>query len=106
MENSPKRLKKIKRMIEIAQNDAPWVWGINPKSMLLFHSWYSNIYPNSMANNTLKYRKIDGTLRREKIEEWNRPTITPLIISLLSLISVGFLLYFAYSKRQERVVFN
>jgi len=103
MENSSRRLQKIKEMIKIVQNDAPWVWGVNPKSLLLYHSWYSNIYPNAMANNSLKYRKIDAKLRMEKIEEWNRPILTPLFISILSIIFIIYLVYIAYvNYRQEK----
>ncbi len=101
MPNSPLRLKKIREMIKILQNDAPWVWGIHPKSLILYHSWFSNIVSNAMANNTLKYKKIDGKLRNRKIEEWNRPNIMPLLIFILFLISISYFLYRAYVNRQN-----
>jgi len=104
MKNSPKRLKKIKEMIKIVQNDAPWVWGINPKSLFLYHSWYSNIYPNAMANNALKYKKIDAKLRAKKIEEWNRPILMPIFIFIIFLISIGYMLYRAYQNRQKELI--
>ncbi len=101
MQNSPLRLKKIREMIEILQNDAPWVWGVHPKSLTLYHSWFSNIVSNAMANNTLKYKKIDGKLRSRKIEKWNRPNIIPLIIFIMFLTSIGYFLYRAYKNRQS-----
>ena len=104
MQNSPLRLKKIREMIKILQNDAPWVWGVNPKSLVLYHSWFLNIVSNAMANNTLKYKKIDGKLRNRKIEEWNRPNIMPLIIFILFLISIGYFLYIAYKNRQSQKI--
>jgi predicted negative regulator of RcsB-dependent stress response len=57
-----------------------------------------------MANNTLKYKKIDGELRAKKIKEWNRPEIKPLIGIILFLIIVLFLLYRAYQNRQKEIV--
>ena len=63
MKNSPQRKVKIEKMLQIAREDAPWVWGFHPKSLSLSHSWYKNVLPNAMANNTLKYKRIDAKLR-------------------------------------------
>jgi ABC-type transport system substrate-binding protein len=105
MKNSPKRLEKIREMIKILQIDAPWVWGIHPKSLMLYHSWYSNIYPNAMAQNTLKYRKINGKERYKKIKEWNKPVIMPLILFFVFLIVMGYILYKIYQNRQKAIVY-
>ncbi len=104
MQNSPQRLSKIREMVKIVQDDAPWVWGVNPKSLILHHSWYFNIYPNAMANNSLKYRKIDPILRAEKIEEWNRPLLTPLVIFITFIVFIGYILHYAYKNRQKASV--
>jgi len=37
MENSPERLEKIREMVRVVQEDAPWVFGIHPKSLILYH---------------------------------------------------------------------
>ncbi len=42
MSNGPERLELIRQMVRIAQQDAPWSWGFNPKSLALYHSWYHN----------------------------------------------------------------
>ena len=104
MKNSPKRLEKIKEMIAIAQKDSPWVWGIHPKSLSLYHSWFSNIFPNTMANNTLKYKKIDGKIRIQKIEEWNKPILMPIVIFILFLVLISYPLYRAYQNRQRAII--
>jgi ABC-type transport system substrate-binding protein len=104
MKNSKNRLDKIEDMLKIAREDAPWVWGIHPKSLALYHSWYSNVYPNAMANNTLKYKRIDGKLRAKKIKEWNRPTFTPIFALLIFLILISYPLYRAYQNRQKALV--
>ncbi|NEW60429.1 ABC transporter substrate-binding protein [Sulfurovum sp. bin170] len=104
MKNSPDRLKKIQEMLGIAREDAPWVWGIHPKSLALSHSWFKNILPNAMANNTLKYKRIDAELRAKKQEEWNQPVILPLVLFLLFPVLMIYPLYRAYQGRQKAVV--
>ena len=104
MKNSPERLKIIEKMMEIAREDAPWVWGVHSKSLALSHLWYTNVLPNAMANNTLKYKRIDATLRAAKQQEWNQPVVMPLIILALFLIIMGLLLSRAYQSRQKMVI--
>jgi len=86
MPNSPERLKVIKEMTHIAQRDAPWLWGVHPKQFSLYHSWLKNVKPNVMANNTLKYKGIDSTLRAEKRAQWNKPVLWPVILVLLIFV--------------------
>jgi hypothetical protein len=57
-----------------------------------------------MANNTLKYKKIDGEMRLKRIEEWNTPTLLPLGVFLLLLILLGYALYRAYLNRERRSI--
>jgi len=106
MKNSPLRLEKIREMIKIVQTDAPWVWGFHPKSLALIHQWYSNVLPNAMANNTLKYKRIDAQLRAKKQEEWNQPVILPLVLFFLIPFLMAYPLYRAYQKRQKAIVKN
>lgn len=86
MENSPERLAIIKEMVEIARRDAPWLWGFHPKRFTLYHGWYHNAKPNLMANNTLKYLRIDPQLREQKRAEWNHPVVWPFVALILVLI--------------------
>ena len=88
IENGPERLEIIRQMTWILQRDAPWLWGHHPKAFSLFHDWYKNVKPNLMANNLLKYKRVDGELRDMKRAEWNRPNYWPLVIlSVLLLVS-------------------
>lgn len=89
MPNSPARLAIIQRMLQIAQRDAPWLWGYHPQSFGLYHSWYHNVTPNLMAHNTLKYQRIEPQMRFKMRTKWNRPVIWPLLlIGLFLLISL------------------
>lgn len=106
MKNTPQRMQLIKKMTEILRDDAPWVWGIHPKSLALSHQWYKNVLPHAMANNTLKYKRIDATLRAKKQQEWNQPVIFPLILLVLFILLMGFLLSLAYKNRQKIAIYK
>ena len=104
MKNSAQRKEKIEEMLEIVREDAPWVWGFYPKSLALSHSWYKNVLPNAMANNTLKYKRIDAEERAKKQQAWNQPVILPLILFFFFLLITGYLLHKVYQNRQKAVI--
>ncbi len=104
MKNSPERKAKIEEMLQIAREDAPWVWGFHPKSLALSHQWFKNVIPNAMANNTLKYKRIDAKLRTRKQKEWNQPVIIPLILLFLVIVIGGYILQKIYQNRQKAVI--
>lgn len=86
MNSGPERQLIIDKMLEILHRDAPWAWGYHPKAFSLFHSWYRNVKPNLMANNTLKYKRVDPQLRVKLQQEWNGPIFWPLWALILVLI--------------------
>ena len=101
MDNGPARQAIIDRMVEIARRDAPWVWSSFPKNFSLQHAWVHNSKPNQMANNGLKYLRIDPALRVQMRREWNRPVLWPLAAAFLVL--GGFLVPAIVSfRRRER----
>ena len=99
------RQQVIDRMIEIVRNDAPWAWGFYPVDYALYHGWYDNTRPNLMANNTLKYRRIDPVERDRLRKEWNQPVVWPVIllvvVLLLSLVP-AVLVYRRHEKGTAR----
>jgi oligopeptide transport system substrate-binding protein len=89
MTNSPERQALIDRMIEILRRDAPWVWSFYPKDYSLHHVWVHNRKPNKMANNNLKYQRLDPRVREEMRAAWNKPLVWPaVLIALVLAISV------------------
>ncbi len=104
MENTPVRAEKIKQMINIARQDAPWVWGFHPKSLSLFHRWFGNVWPNEMTYNYMKYRRIDGEQRAQQQQKWNKPVIWPLVLFVLFILAMIYPLYRAYQARQTAVI--
>ena len=101
IKNGPERLAIIEEMTKILQQDAPWLWGFHPKAFSLFHDWYKNVKPNLMANNLLKYKRVDGDQRKTQRAEWNKPNYWPLIILFL-LILVSFIPAVIAFRNRER----
>ncbi|MCX4188933.1 ABC transporter substrate-binding protein [Methylophaga sp. OBS3] len=94
------RQKVIDQMVEIARNDAPWIWGFHPKRFTLFHAWNKNIKTHLMANNTMKYQRIDVTLRDKLQKDWNQPTWWPIVLFLLMLIIAILPAWRLYQRRK------
>jgi hypothetical protein len=88
MDDGPERQSVIDRMVEIVRADGPWLWGFNPKAFSLHHQWLHNAAPNQMANNTLKYLRVDAEQRRALREAWNRPVVWPLWAAGLILVLI------------------
>ena len=88
MDNGPARQQVIDAMLEIVRRDAPWIFAYYPKSFGLRHGWVHNVKPNLMANNTLKYRRIDPELREKRRAEWNRPVLWPIVLLVAALVAV------------------
>lgn len=78
LDDGPERQRVIDAMIEIVRRDAPWVFAYYPMGFGLSHAWVGNVKPNLMANNTLKYLKVEPGLRVAYQERWNRPVWWPL----------------------------
>ncbi len=99
--NGPERLALIKKMTHILQQDAPWLWGFHPKAFSLFHDWYKNVKPNLMANNLLKYKRVDGELRKQKRAQWNQPNYWPLVLLFMFLLISVIPAVMAFRKRER-----
>ena len=98
MADGPERQAIMDHMVDVLRRDAPWLFGFHPKAYTLYHAWYHNVKPNLMANNTLKYNRLEPALRRQSQMQWNQPVLWPLalmagvIILFLIPALVGYLL--------------
>jgi ABC-type transport system substrate-binding protein len=101
MDNGAERQAIIDQMMEILRRDAPWSWGYFPKAFSLHHAWYQNSIPNLMADNTLKYKRIDPQLRVEKRQGWNQPVLWP-VIALLVMLLISLIPAYVMFRRSER----
>ena len=105
MQNSTERKKIIDKMLKNIQKDCPWIWGFHPKSFSLSHQWVENVESNLMANNTLKYKKINNTLRENNIKIWNKPNfLLVYIFIILIVIFIASVLLMVRKKEKEKIL--
>jgi oligopeptide transport system substrate-binding protein len=103
MDNSPARQEIIDRMLEIVRRDSPWLWGYHPKDYVLQQSWLSNVKANVMANNKLKYWRVDAKRRDVLRREWNQPMLWPLWFGAVMTVVFGVWLWRSLRQREERI---
>lgn len=96
----------VAQMIQILQEDAPWMFGLFPKSGGAFQQWVGNAKPTQMVRNTLQYMKIDPTLRSKKIAEWNSPVWWPLVLFALLLVAIVWPAWRAIRRQDRQTAFG
>jgi len=101
MENTPERANIIRQILDIVRRDAPWIWGMHPKNFLLEHTWMHNTKINQMANNTLKYSRLDPKQRVESRMAWNQPIIWPVALIGGILVTSAIPAVVAYRRRER-----
>lgn len=101
MDNGPERQALINQMVAILRQDAPWIFGYHPKDFVLAHAWVYNRKPIQMANNALKYQRLDPAVREKMRARWNRPILWPLLLTL-ALLATAILPAWQGYRRHER----
>jgi len=101
MPNDKKRLTLIHTLLTIAQEDTPWIFGIHPIDFTLTHQWVAPLAPHPIANNTLKYQRINAIARTQLQKKWNQPILWPLWLLLGFLILIFVPLMVTYWKREN-----
>jgi len=102
LKDGPERLTIIQKMVEILDKDAPWVWGFYPKTFTLYHQWTHITKPNGVANNTLKYVRLDPNLRAEKRELWNKIIVWPIVLMMIILLLLILPAIYRYWRREHK----
>lgn len=103
MDNGPERQKVIDTMVQIVRDDSPWIWGLHPLQYGLNHAWYKNAKPNLMANNSMKYKRIDPELRDRLRQEWNTPVTWP-VWALVLVLLLGLVPALVVHRRKTHAV--
>jgi ABC-type transport system substrate-binding protein len=101
MPNSPERQEVIDRMVEMFRRDAPWIGGFHRKTFGLYHSWLGNLKPNEMADNKLRYYRVDPARRGAARQEWNRPVLWPTFLILLAIVAGTIPAIRSYRRRER-----
>jgi ABC-type transport system substrate-binding protein len=104
MKNTPDRQKLIDQIVELVRYDAPWLWGYHPVGFSLHHEWYKNAKPNLMANNTLKYKRINPELRKEKRVIWNNPIWWPVALVFITIVIILLPAFISYRRKENELI--
>ena len=99
--NGLERLAVIQEMVDILRKDGPWLWGFHPKAFSLQHAWMKNTKPADVANNTLKYKRIEPDLREQSRANWNKPILWPLYLIIIVLVALVVPAVIANSRRKR-----
>ncbi len=102
MANGTERQAIIDRMVALLRHDAPWVWSYFPKDYTLHHAWLLNRKPNQLANNSLKYQRLDPALRAQQRRAWNPPVVWPLALIVVLLVLSLAPAIAAFRRRERR----
>ncbi len=68
MNDTHERTAIYRKMADIVEEDAPWIFTDHPMSFGLHHSWVKNYKHHDFPYGMTKYRKLDLVMR----EEWQR----------------------------------
>lgn len=99
--DGPERAALIDEMVAMIRADAPWITGFHPENYVLSHAWNANLKSNDMANNTLKYQRLDAVLRARRRAEWNQPIWWPLAVAGVALAAVTAPAWRSYRRRER-----
>lgn len=99
--DGPQRDKMIQQMVAIFQQDTPWFGILYAESYQLAQSWTVSRKINAMANNTLKYSKLDPIKRAELQAKWNKAHYGYFVI-LLIIIVLSFIPFVLKYMRMQR----
>ncbi len=99
--NGTERQALIHQFVQLVQTDSPWICAYFPVDFILSQSWNSLRKPHGMANNLLKYEKINPSLRAKKIALWNKPIIWPVIVLFSGVFLLLLPLCIIYWKKDH-----
>ncbi len=93
------KIKVINQMIQLLQDDSPWIFGLSTESYLLQHAWNDPVKPLTIGNNNLKYRSINPKERVAYQIKNNQPITWPLIIFVLVIMAILLPVIISYYKK-------
>jgi oligopeptide transport system substrate-binding protein len=89
MENTPERLKIIKRMNEILIEDTPIILEFNKAGYVVSQPWAPRIqYNMMMPGGDVKYQPVNAAMRAEKQKEWNHQPKWPIAAALAGIAAL------------------
>lgn len=85
--NDDRRAGLIKQMVEIIENERPWIELYHNEDYNLSHAWLVNSKPMGISNPAFKYKDVKPAMRARLRAEWNTPVRWPLYLVLLLIVA-------------------
>jgi ABC-type transport system substrate-binding protein len=101
LDDTEERRALIKRMTEIAQHDAVWLWGWTDEFSGAYHQWLANGKPSNIIRDQLQYLRVDPQLRVRLVELWNPAKPWPLIALAALIVALVWPAWRAWIRRQN-----
>jgi len=101
LDDTEERRQLIKRMTEIVQQDAVWLWGWSDEFSGAYQQWLYNGKPSNIIRDQLQYLRIDPVLRVRLVEQWNRANAVPLLVVVALLLIAAWPAWLAWRRRQN-----
>jgi oligopeptide transport system substrate-binding protein len=101
MEPGPHRDEVVAQMVEMWRRDAVWMQSFHPREFYLNNQWVYNTKRHGISKGTLKYIRLDETLREESQQAWNQPVVWPLIAGFSGVAALLLPGLTAYRRRQQ-----
>lgn len=100
MANGPERLKLVREMIAIVEQERPWIELFHAEDFTLTHAWLINSKPMGLSYTAYKYRDVDPAQRQRMRAQWNAPVRWPAALVLIGLIALAVPAFRAYYRER------
>ncbi len=101
LDDTDERRALIKRMVELVQRDAVWLWGWTDEFSGAYHQWVYNGKPSNIIRDQLQYLRVDAALRVRMVDQWNPANPWPLIALLGLLFAAAWPAWLTWKRRQN-----
>jgi ABC-type oligopeptide transport system substrate-binding subunit len=96
--NDDQRRQTIREMIEILEEERPWIELFHPESYALAHGWVKNVRPTGLSTIAAsKYFDLTVDDRRKSRDAWNQPILWPafaLVLVFIAILIPGILTFY------------
>jgi ABC-type oligopeptide transport system substrate-binding subunit len=87
-EDDGERLRVIREMRALLEEERPWIELFHPEVYALYHGWLAPVKPFGMSYPTAKYQDLDPARRAARRAAWNRPVRWPAWALLATAVAV------------------
>ena len=78
----------LRKMIQILQIQAVWVWANYGEAFYMLHDWTKAPFLQDFSSGILKFYRIDTEKRMKAWNQWNKVSIYPIVFSIVILFCI------------------